>query len=153
VETVTRRLVADGRHVLLVPTFRPDAAMQASLASEVGAGVQALPWGLGVEETMHKLADCELIVAHKLHAAVLSAAAGVPTVALEYRPKCRDFQESIGRGRYVMRTDQMDLDLLMAWVADITERRHEHTTAMVSEVNALRARMREASARVREWAR
>jgi len=48
------------------------------------------------------------VVAERLHAAVLAAAVGTPFVALEYRPKVRDFAASVGFEEYTLRTDDLD---------------------------------------------
>lgn len=44
----------------------------------------------------------------KLHATALALAAGVPSVMLEYRPKCLDFMRSIGSEAMSLRTDRFD---------------------------------------------
>lgn len=53
------------------------------------------------------LASAELVVSERLHGAVLAAAAGTVPVLVEYRPKLRDFAESIGMRELVIRTDVM----------------------------------------------
>ena len=47
-----------------------------------------------------------VFVGMKLHATILAMCAYVPSIMLEYRPKCRDFMESVGQGDYTIRTDQ-----------------------------------------------
>jgi len=51
----------------------------------------------------------DLLIAVKLHAAVLASAANVPCVVLEYQPKCLDFAASIGWERFTIRTSHLTL--------------------------------------------
>jgi polysaccharide pyruvyl transferase WcaK-like protein len=54
----------------------------------------------------------DVVVSVKLHAAVLAAAAGVPFVAVEYRPKVRDFAESVGAVERTFRSSEIEGDEL-----------------------------------------
>jgi polysaccharide pyruvyl transferase WcaK-like protein len=57
--------------------------------------------------------NLDLMVSMKLHAGILAAAANVPFVSLEYRPKCRDFGASLGWEEFLIRTDQLQQDSLI----------------------------------------
>jgi polysaccharide pyruvyl transferase WcaK-like protein len=63
------------------------------------------------------LAEAEVVVAERLHGAVLAAAVGTPFVALEYRPKVRDFAASVGCDDLTIRTDELDVARLRELVA------------------------------------
>jgi hypothetical protein len=135
--TAARALIDAGWRLVLVSTFTPDGAFQRSLAAELGPAAEALTTPT-VQDAIRALGRCEVVVAHKLHAAILAAAAGAPAVALEYRPKCRDFQASVGRGEYVMRTDELDATALVDWVATISARRAEQSAALLEAVEGYR---------------
>jgi hypothetical protein len=77
----------------------------------------------------------------------------VPAIALEYRPKCRDFQESVGRGEYVMRTDALDGALLGEWIERITADRDRHSTDLARAVSGYRERLAATAADVSALAR
>ncbi len=47
-------------------------------------------------------------VGMKLHATLLATCAAVPSIMLEYDPKCRDYMESISHGHATHRTDSLD---------------------------------------------
>ena len=53
------------------------------------------------------VARADVVVAERLHAAVVAAATGTPFVALEYRPKLRDFARSVGQESVTIRTDEL----------------------------------------------
>jgi polysaccharide pyruvyl transferase WcaK-like protein len=72
-----------------------------------------------------RASDFDLVVAFKLHAGVLAAAANVPFLLLEYQPKCRDFAMSIDWERFTVRTDKLTgpdlLDLILSMAEQAPE--------------------------------
>lgn len=54
------------------------------------------------------LAEAGIVVAERLHAAVAAAACGTPAISIEYRPKIRDFAQSVDQEPFVIRSDQVD---------------------------------------------
>ena len=76
-----------------------------------------------IKRVLNFIASCYILIGEKLHSIVFSAAAHTPFIAIEYRPKCRDFAETMGFGKYIIRTDEitskrvmeMFLDLLNNW--------------------------------------
>lgn len=143
-----RSLLQDGRELLFVPTTRQDAAFQRQLAAGLGPGATCAPF-TDAAGVMVQMARARVVVAHKLHALVLAAAAGVPGIALEYRPKCRDFQASVGRAEHVMRTDQFDgaslVQQLDAVAADAAQ-----AAALERRVDELRGALQQAAHSVTE---
>ncbi len=62
---------------------------------------------LDVADTVDLIASSSLVVGERLHACVIAAATDRPFVAVEYRPKVRDFAESVAMGDNVIRTDEI----------------------------------------------
>ena len=56
---------------------------------------------------MRQLGNVDIFIGMKLHAVVLAAAANVPAISLEYRPKCRDFCASIDWEDYCVKTSEL----------------------------------------------
>ena len=112
-------LVAAGHDVELIATTVQDRAHLVDVAGECArAGTPvAGPNAVGLAELDEALNRCTIVLGEKLHALVLAARLGIPTLALEYRPKCRDFQLSIGRGEQVLRTSDVTVDSLVDFVA------------------------------------
>ena len=71
------------------------------------------------------LARAEAVIAERLHAAVIAAACGTSFVAVEYRPKVRDFAKSIDQEDYVVRSDAVTSaglhQLLEPWVPGLEQ--------------------------------
>lgn len=65
------------------------------------------------EAFLSRMENLDLMVSMKLHAGILAAAANVPFVSLEYRPKCRDFAASLEWEEFLIRTDHLQPDTLI----------------------------------------
>jgi polysaccharide pyruvyl transferase WcaK-like protein len=88
---------------------------------------------------LRAVAPCRLLVAERLHAAVLGVRLGIPTVALEYQPKCRDFLRSVGAEAGAVRTDRVEAGILVDLVRQL-DADHDALSARLTEaVDGLRA--------------
>ncbi len=74
---------------------------------------------------------------------VLAAAAGVPALAIDYRPKCRDFQASIGRSEWVVSTLEVTRDVILDAVVELHEDRDRHVRAIRDHVDRARTKLEE----------
>lgn len=94
-------------------------------------------------------ASAQLVVAERLHGAVLAAAAGTVPVMVEYRPKLRDFAQSLDLEGLVIKTDALSggglIELAHAALSD----RDTHAAAMKTRVEEYRSRQRQAATRIR----
>lgn len=91
---------------------------------------------------LHSVAACRLVVAERLHAAVLAARLGIPTVTLAYQPKCLDFAESVGIEDLAIRTDEVSSGPLAEVIADATSREVALRHHLDRRVEHLRQRLR-----------
>ncbi len=132
-----RRLRASGRPVTLVSTWTGDDAVARTVAGRIGGDVGVTRATAGVGAVIDAIGRCEVIVAEKLHAGVFAAIAGVPTVPVEYQPKVRDFQGSLGRADLCVRTDAIDVGDLEERVLDLAGSRDDHAAAIRSAVAGL----------------
>lgn len=95
------RLVRErGARVLLIP-FRTvpydddrevlsDLAQRMTEPSELVDGPSA-----GLDTTIRLMASADLVVGMRLHAAVIGMTLGIPTIAVEYMPKVRDYMAEV----------------------------------------------------------
>ncbi len=113
------------------------------------AGYPDLPHHFGyldIDRALQLLASADVVVAERLHAAVLAAACGRPFVAIEYRPKLADFARSVEAARWLIRSDHLGLEGLEAAV----ETAHEQLVAVGAHVEEYRSRLGKAAASIGE---
>ena len=73
----------------------------------------------GIPALVREIASCEVVVAMRLHALILAAACGIPSVALSYDPKVTAFMESTGQGDACIdlaRKDSLQEILRQVWL-------------------------------------
>jgi len=110
------------------------------MVGDMGVGYHA--GYLDVAKSVELIASSSIVVGERLHACVLAAAAGRPFVAVEYRPKVRDFSESVAMDDYLIRSDQLRAGRLVELV---TELGFEAPEEMDAAVTTYRRRLAEAS--------
>lgn len=87
------------------------------------------------------VADARVVVAQRLHAAVLAAGAGVPVVALAYQPKVDDFMESIGQEARCLSTDRLQPDKLVELIDATWGDNDQVRSELAARVDVLRGRL------------
>jgi len=104
-----RRLRAFGFEVRVFPVWDRDEPVCREVARAAGLPPESVdPLILAPDAFIDYLDRFDIVVSVKLHATVLAAAAGVPFVAVEYRPKVRDFTESVGCASQTFRSCDID---------------------------------------------
>ena len=93
----------------------------------------------GLDPLLANIAGCELMVGMRLHALILAAAAGVPSVALSYDPKVAAFMRSCGQEDAVWTVGQDDADALVSLLARAWSERGERAAALSAALPSLRA--------------
>jgi glycosyltransferase involved in cell wall biosynthesis/polysaccharide pyruvyl transferase WcaK-like protein len=130
-----RKLRSAGHEIVMMSAFPSDDRWLIEIMRAADAtNAIYVPGYANLEATMGWLASADLVIGERLHASILAAACETPFVALEYRPKIRDFAKSIGLGRQVLRTDEMDRldDLVADSLADLDQIRRDLATAVAS---------------------
>jgi polysaccharide pyruvyl transferase WcaK-like protein len=88
------------------------------LAHEAGlAGSEVVLAYQDAESFMRGVSRCRVFIGMKLHAVILAVAAGVASIAIEYRPKLADYMESIGALDSCVRIDALPTIDLAGFVA------------------------------------
>ncbi len=110
-----------------------------------GVPVAYHPGYIDVQESIDLIAGAALVVGERLHACVLAAAAGRPFLAVEYRPKVRDFALSVEMGECVVRSDELSAEVLLSLADDLGDMAPPD---MLTSVSTYRERLVDASARI-----
>ena len=91
------------------------------------------------EPFMDAVGGCTVLLAERLHALVLASVAGVPSVAMAYRPKTEEFMASIDRSDWCVRTSAVDGDVLLDQVRALADGRDAHASQIRDAVAARRS--------------
>lgn len=94
----------------------------------------------GLTPLLANMASCDLMIGMRLHALILAAAAGVPSVALSYDPKVDAFMQGSGQGDAVYDLAQSDPDALQSLLTRVWAERAPRGEALRAALPALRAR-------------
>lgn len=117
-----RRWRDAGFDVRLFPAWDQDVGACHEVARGAGLGPESVDaLILDPDAFLDYVERFDVVVAVKLHASVLAAAAGVPFVAVEYRPKVRDFAESVGCAAQALRSDEVDGARMERAVLDLVD--------------------------------
>jgi len=90
-----------------------------------------------VNEYMELVKPLSTFVGMKLHATALATCAYVPSVMLEYRPKCRDYMKSIGQDEVTLRTDRFRAQEVWEIVSAWNSQRQKASKALYDAVRQL----------------
>jgi len=116
----SRELMQSGHHVDLFSVWPVDTRACHQVAQQIGTEFPTTVRELSsLSRFMGVIREYDLVIAFKLHAGVLAAAANVPVIILEYQPKCRDFALSIGWDRFTIRTSQLTRQKLLDMVYEM----------------------------------
>jgi hypothetical protein len=135
---VGHRWLAEGGRVDLFPMWAADVPIVRAAAERISGPVSIVHEFDDVQTLLARIARCHVFVGMKLHSVVLAAAAGVPGVMIEYHPKCRDFQASIGRERHTVRTDELQPELLNELTFELADARDMHAEELTRAVDERR---------------
>jgi len=120
IEKSARELVAEGYEVRLLPIWKPDVAVSQQIVNAVNSSKCTLVNAFAsLDDYLKAVGQCNYFVGEKLHATIFSCMLRIPSIMLEYRPKCRDFMESIDMGQYSLRTDEIHDGLIVAKIQDL----------------------------------
>jgi polysaccharide pyruvyl transferase WcaK-like protein len=102
--------------------------------------------GMGHRLLLRALGECHVVLGERLHSVVMACAAATPSVAIEYRPKIRDFMRSVDRGHLALRADALPARDIQEVVVALADERDAEAAHLRAEVAALTARLRESAA-------
>jgi len=79
-----------------------------------------------------------VFVGMKLHSAILATCAFVPSIMLEYQPKCRDYMRSIEQEKYSVRTDCFKAEYVWDLICFLHEERFRLSRILREKIMFLR---------------
>ena len=130
-----RTLLGSGWTIRLLAFDRKDLALARTLRRSLDGRPEVVERFADIDALLTAIAECDVLVGQRLHSVVLAAAVAVPALAIDYRPKCRDFQRSIGRGAWTVSTLELSAGRLLDAVAELHEERDRHAAEIHAEVH------------------
>jgi polysaccharide pyruvyl transferase WcaK-like protein len=79
-----------------------------------------------------------IFVGMKLHAVALATCAYVPSVMLEYNPKCRDYMDSINQSEFTLRTDNFTSQQVWDMVENLLAKRSYISKSLFEVITGFR---------------
>jgi polysaccharide pyruvyl transferase WcaK-like protein len=147
VATALDELGDAGWRLRFVPLWPADVESATALQRRLRHPLEVVERFLSLPDLLAALRTCRAFVGQKLHAVILAAAVHVPAVMLEYHPKCRDFQRSVDRERWTLRTDAATSDALLELVTEIEADLQSQRRQLFDAVTDLRGRLRASAQR------
>jgi hypothetical protein len=139
---------AAGWSVRWLVVFPADLPITRALAKESGSDDAIYCSYRHPEGFIRSVRGLSAFVGMKLHATMLALCASVPSLMLEYDPKCLDFMRSIGQQEALIRTDQFEASRAWDLVRDWNSNRTRVAVAIYDQVSALRTSQREHARRL-----
>ena len=94
----------------------------------------------GVEETMSRLAEADLVIGMRLHASIMATSMGIPTVALAYMPKVRDYMAAVGQDALCIDIEAATSERLAKAVEEALEPYEDRSASLLDTTSELAAR-------------
>jgi hypothetical protein len=147
------RLTCDsGLEVRLLPVAARDVpSNQAILASVDRASCKLVCAYDSLEQYSRAVRECDAFVGQKLHSTVIACMNGVPSLMVEYRPKCRDFMASLGFEEFVVRTDDFNADDAIAKLNALRRDRQAVRRQLAQRIGEYQLAQQSIAAAIREF--
>jgi polysaccharide pyruvyl transferase WcaK-like protein len=95
-----------------------------------------------------KVRELTAFVGMKLHATALATCALTPSVMLEYRPKCRDYMQTIGQGAHTFQTDRFRAEMIWELVQSWNANRADAANTLLQGISHMKTLQRQMADKV-----
>lgn len=136
-------MMSDGWHVRFIVVNESDRKFIAPCAAAAGIEDADLDVvnGIVTADFFHEVAKCDVFAGERLHSTILAMAVGIPSIMIEYQPKCLDFMRSVNREAWNLRTDRLDSKNFREMVDGLHSERQKHFDETLAAVDELRGRL------------
>jgi len=127
-----------------------DDAYSTFLGQSLARPAKIFRYYTNVKLFKRQVSRCSVFLGMKLHATILALCSHVPSIMLEYRPKCRDFMASVGLERYCIRTDELESQNLASLVEVASDQRPEIQQVFRAAAHAYKNKLHCLADRIRQ---
>lgn len=140
------QLLASGRRVELLPFHQQDLDLSNHIAQHIDSlQLSIWPHYRQIERTLQRIQTYDVLIGQRLHSVILACGCGVPFIALKYAPKCEDFLDSVGLHAFSLRTNELEVAILLSLVQQIEQTYDRHCQQLVDISNDYRQRQHQAA--------
>lgn len=130
---VIRTLISSGQKVVLLPIWDIDIPSNQSLLDEIDSPDCTMQLAFHSYDAFSAaLRRCDIFIGQKLHSTIIALMNRVPSIMVEYRPKCRDFMASVGLEDYIVKTSELRCEEFMK----LYERLQKNQKSVVSDAES-----------------
>jgi polysaccharide pyruvyl transferase WcaK-like protein len=113
-------LLIKGWEVELYVVWKEDLSISQKLALETGLKLEnIIVCTNDLFRYLDRVRTVNVFIGIKLHSVILAMCANVPSVMIEYRPKCRDFMDSVEMLNFCFKSDMIEARTLYEKVEDM----------------------------------
>jgi polysaccharide pyruvyl transferase WcaK-like protein len=117
-----KQLIKDGYEVRLLPVWDKDIPSNKALLKLVDDPKCTMRLAFdSLANYSRELEQCELFIGQKLHATIMACMRRIPSIMIEYQPKCRDFMASVDMEDYIIKTSECTPEALLALLARVQQ--------------------------------
>jgi polysaccharide pyruvyl transferase WcaK-like protein len=114
VAATIKQLIARGYAVTLLPVWDRDIVSNKHLLELVNDKSCTMKLAFESHAAYQaELQKCDLFIGQKLHATIMACMERIPSIMVEYNPKCRDFMASVAMESYVIKTSECTPDTML----------------------------------------
>lgn len=143
---VIRNLKKEGYTIVLIPFRQNNVSLIRTLAEKEGVSFYN-NW-LNIQSTLDLIASCQILIGERVHSLGLSAAAGTPFIGLDYQPPSYEIAQSVGFGKYTIRTDTVTEEKVIQKFDDLLENYEEMQKTLKAKVDFYRRRQTDFALRI-----
>lgn len=111
---LVKMLLKNDWEVEFYVVWQEDLAITKKLALEVGVSQEKIILCThDLHFYLNKVKSLHAFIGIKLHSVVLAMCANVPSIMIEYRPKCRDFMDSVDLGEFCVKSNNIEEKMLL----------------------------------------
>ena len=104
--SLIKQFIGIGILVKLLPVCSEDLYISKLILKKIGNNNCTISNQYRDHHDFYKsIQNCDMVIAHKLHAGILSFNCRKPLLQIEYQSKCADFMQSIALDKYILKME------------------------------------------------
>jgi polysaccharide pyruvyl transferase WcaK-like protein len=149
VAATIKQLIAKGYTVTLLPVWDRDIASNKRLLEQVNDRNCTMKLAFDSHAAYQaELQQCDIFIGQKLHATIMACMERIPSIMIEYNPKCRDFMASVAMEEYVIKTSECTPAAMLTMIQRLEKNYSTVQTTLDKHITHYRALQYETAQRI-----